>query len=37
MADPITYVDELERMPRDDVMKIMGGNLARLIGLGVAA
>ena len=37
MADPITFVDELEGLPREDVMKIMGGNLSRLIGVGVPA
>ena len=37
MADPITYVDELEGLPRDDVVKIMGGNLAGLVGVGVPA
>jgi predicted TIM-barrel fold metal-dependent hydrolase len=37
MADPITYVDELQGMPQDDIVKIMGGNLARLMGIGVAA
>jgi predicted TIM-barrel fold metal-dependent hydrolase len=34
MADPITYVDELEGLPRDDVVKIMGANLAGLLGVG---
>jgi hypothetical protein len=37
MADPITYVDELEGMPRDEIVKIMGGNLSGLVGVGVAA
>jgi predicted TIM-barrel fold metal-dependent hydrolase len=37
MADPITYVDELQGMPHDDIVKIMGGNLARLMRIGVAA
>jgi predicted TIM-barrel fold metal-dependent hydrolase len=31
LADPVSYVDELEGLPHDDVVKIMGGNLARLI------
>jgi predicted TIM-barrel fold metal-dependent hydrolase len=31
LADPLSYVDELEGLPHDDVVKIMGGNLARLI------
>ena len=37
MADPITYVDELQGMPHDDIVKIMGGNLAGLMRIGVAA
>jgi predicted TIM-barrel fold metal-dependent hydrolase len=37
MADPITFVDELEGLPRDDIAKVMGGNLAALMGVGVAA
>jgi predicted TIM-barrel fold metal-dependent hydrolase len=37
MADPITYVDELQGMPRDDIVKIMGGNLAGIMRIGVAA
>jgi predicted TIM-barrel fold metal-dependent hydrolase len=37
LADPISYVDELEGLPDEDVRKIMGGNLARLIKVGVPA
>jgi predicted TIM-barrel fold metal-dependent hydrolase len=37
MADPISYVDELEGLPADDVQKIMGGNLAGLMKVGVSA
>ncbi|MEY2571067.1 MAG: hypothetical protein QOE63_1417 [Acidimicrobiaceae bacterium] len=37
MADPITYVDELEGLPDDDVKRIMGGNLAGLMKVGVKA
>ena len=33
MADPITYVDELEGLPADTVAKIMGGNMMRLLGI----
>ena len=33
MADPITFVDELTSLPHDDVAKIMGGNLARLMNV----
>ena len=37
LADPITYVDEREGMDHDTVTKIMGGNLAGLMGVGVPA
>jgi len=37
MADPITYVDELEGLPDDAVKAIMGGNLAGLMKIGVSA
>jgi predicted TIM-barrel fold metal-dependent hydrolase len=37
IGDPITFVDELEGLPRDDVVKIMGGNTAGLMGVGVRA
>ena len=37
MADPITYVDELDGLPQDDVRKIMGANLAGLMKVGVTA
>jgi len=33
LADPITFVDDLKGMADDDVAKIMGGNLARLMGV----
>lgn len=33
MADPISFVDDLEGLPRDTVAKIMGGNLARLMNV----
>ena len=33
MADPITFVDDLEGLPHDTVAKIMGGNLARLMNV----
>ena len=36
MADPISFVDELKGLPHDDVAKIMGGNLNRLMKLEVA-
>jgi predicted TIM-barrel fold metal-dependent hydrolase len=31
LADPITYVDELEGLPQESIEKIMGGNVARLL------
>lgn len=31
MADPISFVDDLEGLPEADVAKIMGGNLSRLM------
>jgi predicted TIM-barrel fold metal-dependent hydrolase len=37
LSDPISYVDELEGMPDDTKAKIMGGNLAGLMGVGVPA
>ncbi len=37
LADPISYVDELEGLPDDVAAKVMGGNLANLMGVGVPA
>ncbi|HXW38452.1 MAG TPA: amidohydrolase family protein, partial [Acidimicrobiales bacterium] len=36
MADPVSFVDDLEGLPETDIGKIMGGNLAGLLGAGVA-
>jgi hypothetical protein len=33
MADPITYVDRLDAFDDEGKAKIMGGNLARLMGI----
>jgi predicted TIM-barrel fold metal-dependent hydrolase len=33
LADPSSYLDELEGAPAETVRKIMGGNLARLMGV----
>jgi predicted TIM-barrel fold metal-dependent hydrolase len=33
LASPVSYLDALEGAPEDDVRKIMGGNLARLMDL----
>jgi predicted TIM-barrel fold metal-dependent hydrolase len=37
LRDPISYVDELKGLDDGDVAKIMGGNLAGLMGVGVTA
>jgi predicted TIM-barrel fold metal-dependent hydrolase len=37
MSDPITFVDDLAGLPDEDIKKIMGGNLNRLMGLDTAA
>lgn len=31
IGDPITFVDQVESLPREDVAKIMGGNLQALL------
>ena len=33
MSDPITFVDDLEGLAHDDVAKVMGGNLGRLMNV----
>ncbi|XVQ14716.1 amidohydrolase family protein [Spirillospora sp. CA-255316] len=33
LADPVTYVDELQRLSEEDKAKVMGGNLAKLVGV----
>jgi predicted TIM-barrel fold metal-dependent hydrolase len=33
LANPVSYVDELKGLSEEDVRKIMGGNLARLMGV----
>ena len=33
LSDPVTFVDELEGLPDQDKRKVMGGNLARLMGV----
>jgi predicted TIM-barrel fold metal-dependent hydrolase len=33
LADPASYVQQLEGAPEETVRKIMGGNLARLMGV----
>ena len=31
MADPLSFVEDLEGLPQDQGAKVMGGNLARLM------
>ena len=33
LADPVSYVDELAGLPEESIRKIMGGNLAALMGV----
>jgi predicted TIM-barrel fold metal-dependent hydrolase len=33
LFDPVTWVDELDGLPEEDKAKVMGGNLARLVGV----
>ncbi len=33
LADPVSYVDELEGLPEETIRKIMGGNLAQLMNV----
>ncbi len=33
LADPVSYVDELEGVSDDDLAKIMGGNMMKLLGV----
>jgi predicted TIM-barrel fold metal-dependent hydrolase len=33
MADPLSFVDDLEGLPADAIAKVMGGNLARLMNV----
>jgi len=33
MADPISFVDDLEGLPQEDIAKVMGGNLGRLMNV----
>jgi predicted TIM-barrel fold metal-dependent hydrolase len=37
MADPLSFVDELQALSHADVAKVMGGNLNRLMGFETAA
>jgi predicted TIM-barrel fold metal-dependent hydrolase len=37
LADPISFVDELAGMPEGDIRMVMGGNLARLLHIDIAA
>jgi hypothetical protein len=33
MSDPLSFVDDLDGLPADDVAKVMGGNLSRLMNV----
>jgi predicted TIM-barrel fold metal-dependent hydrolase len=33
LGDPITYVDDLEGLPAEDIAKVMGGNLSAIVGV----
>jgi predicted TIM-barrel fold metal-dependent hydrolase len=33
MSDPISFVDDLEGLPQEDIEKVMGGNLSRLMNV----
>jgi hypothetical protein len=33
MSDPISFVDELDGLPDEDVRRVMGGNMVELLGL----
>jgi predicted TIM-barrel fold metal-dependent hydrolase len=35
LADPITYVDDLEGLPQADIERIMGGNMCELFKIKV--
>ena len=37
MAEPLTYVKELDGLPHEDVAKVMGGNLADVMKIPFAA
>ena len=37
MSQPLSYVDELEGLPHEDIAKVMGGNLAEVMKMPFAA
>jgi predicted TIM-barrel fold metal-dependent hydrolase len=37
LAEPAKFVEDLAHLPEEQVRKFMGGNLARLMGVGVPA
>jgi hypothetical protein len=37
MSQPLSYVEELEGLPHDDIAKVMGGNLAEAMKVPAAA
>jgi predicted TIM-barrel fold metal-dependent hydrolase len=37
LANPLSYLEELEGLPEADIQKIMGGNLAEVVGVASTA
>jgi predicted TIM-barrel fold metal-dependent hydrolase len=37
LANPLSYLEELKGLPQADIQKIMGGNLAEVVGVAAAA
>ena len=37
MSDPVAYVEELEGLPEEDIARVMGGNLAAVMKVPLAA
>jgi predicted TIM-barrel fold metal-dependent hydrolase len=33
MSDPLSFVDDLQGLPQEDVAKVMGGNMNRMMNL----
>lgn len=37
LSDPLSYVDELDGLPDEDIARVIGGNLAEALNLPLAA
>ena len=37
MSEPLAYVDELDGLPKEDIARVMGGNLAEVVNVPAAA